>query len=329
MNKYTISDAISFVARLVFAAFLLVPSLAHAQSSETNRPAAQALFSEGMGLMEAGKFAEACPKLEASKHLVAGIGTQFNLADCYEKTGRLASAWANFRSAADAAAKKGETEREAVARQRADALVPRLAYVTVNVSQPTVGLVIKFDNSEVPQGAWGTALPTDSGVHQIEVTAPGKEPWTMTVTLNQEAAKAVVAVPLLKDTTVQSLRTGSVVPNNLAQPRSGASQKTWAFIAGGIGVLGIGVGSAMALSAKHLASSADCKPDNTCSPAGLHDRTTAIHRANWSMLPMGIGLVGLGTGIGLWLTRPTSKGSERPIAGLWLSANEFLISGRF
>ena len=62
---------------------------AAAQSSDS--AAARALFTEGRTLMEAERFDEACPKLEESLRLDQGIGTQFNLAHCWEKQGRTAS----------------------------------------------------------------------------------------------------------------------------------------------------------------------------------------------------------------------------------------------
>ncbi len=59
------------------------PALAQSDSA-----AARALFAEGRSLMEDERYAEACPKLEESLRLDHGMGTQFNLAHCWEKLGR-------------------------------------------------------------------------------------------------------------------------------------------------------------------------------------------------------------------------------------------------
>ena len=109
----------------------------------------------------------------------------------------------------------------------------------------------------------------------------------------------------------------------------GSAQKTWAIISGSVGIVGIGIGTALAVSAKHTASSANCDASNICSPDGANDRTAAIHRANWSMLPTGIGIAALGTGFVLWFVKPSSKREARPVAALSLSADKVSVTGRF
>src|SRR5262249_24412526 len=73
-------------------AFALLVSAGGARA-ETPEQAADRLFKEAEVLARAGRYAEACPKLEESERLDPGIGTQFNLADCYERTGRVAHAY--------------------------------------------------------------------------------------------------------------------------------------------------------------------------------------------------------------------------------------------
>src|SRR5262245_20973343 len=84
-----------FVASLVVLGALASPRAAAAQSS-SDAAAARALFAEGRKLLDEGKFNEACPKFQESLRLKPGIGTRFNLADCWEKSGRTASAWGEF-----------------------------------------------------------------------------------------------------------------------------------------------------------------------------------------------------------------------------------------
>jgi hypothetical protein len=56
--------------------------------------AAEALFLDGRRLMDLGKIDEACAKFDASEKPSPALGTLMNLADCEEKRGRIATAWA-------------------------------------------------------------------------------------------------------------------------------------------------------------------------------------------------------------------------------------------
>jgi hypothetical protein len=80
---------------------ILLSGSASAQTS-SDKAAAQALFDAGKRLLSERKYAEACPKLAESQRLDPAPGTLMNLADCYEKAGLTASAWATWLEAAAA-----------------------------------------------------------------------------------------------------------------------------------------------------------------------------------------------------------------------------------
>src|SRR5260370_42415008 len=106
--------------------FLAAMTAAAAVHAAPRDPAAaQALFDEGMALIKARDFAKACPKLAESQRLDPGIGTQFHLADCYERQGLVASACAQFLEVASLAMAPGPTDRGQAARKRAQKLRPR------------------------------------------------------------------------------------------------------------------------------------------------------------------------------------------------------------
>src|ERR1700733_5702276 len=88
---------------------------------------AEALFEEGRKLVADGNFADACPKFADSQRLDPSPATLLNLASCYEKQGRSASAWVTYREAASAANAASRPDYVVAAQRHAEALAAHLA----------------------------------------------------------------------------------------------------------------------------------------------------------------------------------------------------------
>jgi hypothetical protein len=183
---------------LMMAAVTLSPTIAHSQTAQ-ERAQAQMLFDEGRKLVSAGKIAEGCVAFEESQKLSSAIGTQLNLANCYEKNGRTASAWIMYREVETLARRDDQEEREELAKERADALEPLLSKLTVNVSKPLDGLKITRGGEEIFPAAWGRPIPIDPGKIVVEATAPGKKPWKKQLTIGKEADDVQLEIPQLED----------------------------------------------------------------------------------------------------------------------------------
>ena len=306
----------------VLAALLVGSSLARAQTNE-NKVAAEALFDDGRKLMTEGRYADACAKFEQSQRFDPGIGTLLYLADCYEKSGRIASAWATFREGASQAKAAGQTDRAQAGEERARSLEPRLSKLSIKVSQETQalpGLTVARAGTAITKGIWGVAVPIDGGEYLIEAKAPGHEPWSGRVTVAAEKDDAKIEVPAL-------LATSEVPPPPAAEPPptspvsspprppardtepEGTGQRTVGVILGGVGVVGVGFGTYFGLRA--VSKNNDAK--KLCDGAVCHDRKgetltdDAQEAATVSNLAFGIGLVALSTGVVLYLSAPSSR----------------------
>src|SRR5262249_12998089 len=153
------------VRRVLLATVILFVAFpAGAQS----KALAEAAFKEARRLVRQGKVAEACPKFEASLKLDPAPGTQLNLADCYARLGRTASAWAIF---VEVAEKDTKAARAAEARRRAKALEPKLSRLTVSAENAD-GLRVTRDGDDIT-ALLGVAVPVDPGRHVVAAMRGG------------------------------------------------------------------------------------------------------------------------------------------------------------
>lgn len=192
------------LAGLTVAA-LGVPRPAAADGSLADQSMATQLFKEGRALLDQGRVAPACRKLEESQRLGPGGGTLLNLALCHQKEGRTATAWVEFTEALGIARRDERQPRIDFARAHLAELEPLLSRLSIQVpaAADLPNLEIKRDGGVVGRAAWGSAIPVDPGDHLIEAAAPGKMHWKQSVVVGANAESKVVVMPALEDAPVQ------------------------------------------------------------------------------------------------------------------------------
>jgi hypothetical protein len=289
---------------LVASALLGVTGRAIATTPE-DAALAEQLFRDGKEGMAAGRYAEACPKLAESHRLDPAGGTLLTLALCHEAEGRTASAWAEFTDALAMAKRDGRADREAVAREHATALLPRLRRLAFRVAPDAASvanLVIRRDGVEVGRAAWDVAAPVDPGVHVIEALAPGYEPFSTTIAVEQDGATATAAVPLLVKLPTQATPPVAIAPGADAQ-RGPSALRIASYVTGGVGIVSLGLGTAFAISAKSKRDDANATcPTTLCNDAAAVDASQSAGRA--ADIATGafiVGAVALAGGVALFL----------------------------
>ena len=342
-----------FIATATVAVVLTLPDSVRAQNAE-EAATAEALFREGRALMSEGQHKEACAKFAASQRLDPSIGTLLNLADCNERTGKTASAWAQFLEAETLSRRAGSERRERVARERAAALEPRLIRLTIIVPERVrvAGLKVKRDDAEVDPAAWSSGYPVDPGRHVIIVTAPGKREWRTTIEARQEGERIEVTVPSLGDAPGVSKRleqpgapaSPAAAPTDPATPAApaapapaplsvaeGSDQRAIGLVIGGVGLVALAAGSVFGLSANSKWSDADCSGGVCSTPSDQQLSEEANRNADIATVSFIAGSAVLTLGVVVYLTAPTdpeqlsSTGSVRvtPAVGPRLSAVAF------
>jgi hypothetical protein len=314
---------------IIVAVVVTVSGASFAQVSATNAALAEKLFEDARQLMAQQKYGEACAKLAESERLDPGVGTLLNLGECYEKSGKVASAWATYREAEGAAAREGQKKRASFAGSRARALAPDLSYLVVETASPPAGLTIRCDGKAIGGTSLGTPMPFDAGTHHVEAQAPGRRPWSTSVEL---AVKSTirVAIPDL-EVAPEPPDSARVPPVEKSPPppdpasSSGTAQRVTGVALGVVGLVGVGVGSYFGLRAKDLhddAESNHCTPVS-CTQLGANLTSDARENATLSTVAFSVGAAALAAGVILYLVAPKGKGPRTSRAdvppALWTS----------
>jgi hypothetical protein len=316
------------------AGCMLFSAAAQAQTPSSSKVTAEALFEDARRLMTEGKYDDACPKFAASERLDPSTATLLNLASCYERQGRTATAWATYREAASAANAAGRNDYLTTAERHASGLEPSLAKLTINVEQPVEGLHLERDGVAVDRAEWGIPIPVDPGNHLLAATAPGHKSWASTVAVTRNGAQVALTVPALEVAPAGVAETPPVPPvigapingpptsgETDRHPRSSV-QTTMAWVIAGAGVVGLAVGTGFAVSAKNkynsTLSQCEAQNPNLCTSAGVTGRNEARTQGDVATLALGLGVAALVAGGVLWLTVPRG-GHEKQQASLLIA----------
>ena len=229
-------------------------TLARAEPTAQDKARAEFLFRDGKKLLSQGRYAEACAKLGESYLLEPTPGTLLNVAVCHEQEGKTATAWAEFSQSVELAERDRRDDRAQLAREHKSALEPRLARlsVTISASAQTANLAVRVDQTALDKAGWGSALPVDPGPHVIRASAPGKKDWQTTIQVGPAPKTHAVEVPPL-----ENAATTPAEPDQQVNAQSShRGLRTAAYVAGGVGLAALGVGTVFALrsSAKNRES---------------------------------------------------------------------------
>jgi hypothetical protein len=286
---------------LLLAAALAVFLVDAPRQARADTAEAEAAFREGRRLAREGRFAEACPLFEASHRAAPALGALLNLAICHEAIGRTASAYAGYRAAQEMARVRVDP-REAVARDLADRLAPRLTRLRVELAGAMAhGLIVRRGPTDITD-ALGVAAAVDPGEHVLEASAPGHVTWLLTVTVTREGETTVVQVPALR-----ADAPAAVAPVAARQTRSvpAPTGSTWRpAVAGTIGA----VGGATLILAAVIARSSQSTYIVTTGPGRIAELEDDANRE--LLVAQGLAATGVGltaTAVYLWLRRDGSR----------------------
>jgi hypothetical protein len=297
-----------------------VPRAAAADSASAEAEA-RALFRKGRELVESGQIAEGCTKFEASLRLYDGLGTRYNLGDCYERIGKLVLAWQNFEQAAAVARVSGDEQRERMAKERAIAVEHRLPRVIVEVDARSrvPGLVLRRNGEVLPPEQWGIAFHIDPGDVALEASAPGHRAWR-TEKKALESSMLVVSVPALDPQANEPTPPPKQADSTPLSTSTATSTNGGRILAIGLAsaaAVSVGFGSYWGLRTGTLVdrSKPYCNAQDQCSQAGLDLRHDALSNGTRSTVAFVVGGALLLSAAIVWFTlgNRSKQSSSTPV----------------
>ncbi len=293
--------SVASVARVASLAGLLAASTARADApGDDARAQADAEFTEGKRLLDQGQTAAACARLAHSQELDPKLGRLLNLAFCHEQEGKTASAWGEYNAAAALAAQKGQPDRVDFAREHANSVAKRLSFLHLDV--PAGAGSVEIDGGALPRERWTMPVPLNPGAHKVTVSAAGKKPVSVAVTLSTDPGVLDLKIPALQDDSSASTQgpAAEAAGEPESSPHSTGGHRAPAYIAGGVALVGLGVGAVAGMQAMSKKSDADANcPNKQCNPAGRAMISDAQTAATVSTVGFGVGLAGAAAAI--WL----------------------------
>ncbi len=329
------------------ASAFMLEHRAHAEEdSATETGAARTLAVDGLKLAQAGKCDEAAPKLERAEKLHHSAIVLSRLGECNVSLGKLVEGSEQLRKVLREPLPANPTPALSKAYEHAQAALdsarPRIGGLTVSLGGAAPqGTRLTVDGKEVPATLVDTELPADPGDHTIEASAPGYLKASAHVSLGNadkktvslkldadpnapaptpEAAPAVAganSAPANGDETpaAQSSANANAATSSPPAPHESPNHAA-AYVAWGMGVVGVGVGSAFGLIAmkdKHDLTSR-CG-SNACGADSSSSLDSAKRAGNISTIAFGVGGAGLVLGTVLFFTvgNPSERaGSAEP-----------------
>ena len=128
-------------------------------------PVADKLFDDGRKYLVNKEYALACTAFEQSQDADPAIGTQLNIALCYETWGHLASAYRAYLEAEKLAKAKSD-DRAVHAHKKQDELQPKIPHLRIDVpenAEPSA--VFLLDGKMIDRKAFADELLLDEGPH--------------------------------------------------------------------------------------------------------------------------------------------------------------------
>ncbi len=332
---------------ITFGAFSATPASAADLVDDASRGMARKLGYAGVAAYQAGDYRTANDKLEKAYAVLRVPSLGLWSARALVKLGKLVEGSERYAQVAQLGAALGD---EAVQKRAlADAanelalLTPKIPRITVRLEGASPAEVqVQIDGVAVASPVLGQARLVNPGPHKIEGQRGGEHAAAELVLAESESKPAVLrfsSVVAASPAPAPAPASGSgsaAASDSLGSSGSSGSssaslgqRRIFALIAGGVGVVGVGIGTVFGLKSKsdHDDAVKYCASRQCSDPRGVNAGNDARAAGNISTVAMIVGGVSLAGGAVLWFSAPRSH--TEPSARLGVGVGSLQLRGQF
>jgi hypothetical protein len=305
-------------------------------ATPVQREQAQGRFLRGKDLLTKKRYDEALAEFRASHDIVASPNTRLETARCLVGMGNLVAAYAEFgRTAVEAKELASEDNRykrayDAAMAERAE-IEPKVGFVTMTIENPSDTTQLLVGGEEIRRAAWSEPAPVQSGETEIVVSTPGRDPIKRKVTVGAGEKTALVIDAQSGDRPVAEAPP-QPPPATIMAPPPPAHAKPWmrtgAYVAGGVGVVGLATFAIFGLMAKSTYDDLNTAcGGGPCPPDKADEISSGKTKQTVANVGLAFGIVGAAAGATLFVLS-ASKANAAPSAALTISPGWIGVRGR-
>lgn len=295
----------------------LLAATAYAGPSAKELSRARAKFQQGTELEQAGDWGTALTRFREVGQVRMTPQVRYHIAVCEEHLGQLAVALGGYKLALQDADKVRAKSFKTSVQQHISDLRTRIPKILIKRGKGAEAAKIELDGVTLGASSIGVPVPVDPGPHTIRAKAPGREPFSDTLTV---AEKQQESVEVTLKPTPSTAGTAGPVGGEKHTVKVKPHSKVVPFIIGGVGVASLAAsGTFFFLKNKAISDlNEQCPADhNQCpdSARGTYDKAKTENLV--SEITLGVGVAGVGTAVVLLLTtgkQPEAKPADK--AGL-------------
>jgi hypothetical protein len=280
-------------------------------------------FQAGKSALEQGQLEVALSQFQLADQTVASPNAKLMIGRCLAQLGRLAEAHATYGAAIREARASADGRYEQAAQAAATeqlALEPRLALVTVQVSDAIVDATLSVAGRDVPRAAWSQPIAVDPGAFEVVLRGPAGASDSNRLALQAGSAATVeltlAAQAQARDAAAQTtlapaparvagpeLAAAPVTRSQTPDSATASSLRTWSYVAGAVGAVGVASFAMFGAMSNAAFSDLDqaCPERTACAPELRDEAERGRSYQTVANVSLAVGIAALGTGVALWV----------------------------